>query len=169
MKKLFLFILLSLLITVACKKSEEIVPEQPVENKLQLRASIKTQNSDFDPTTHDDFPDFEYEDGYDSSTSPFIYKALLIEFVEGTTEAQKNETRNKYSIEGLNGWELFHWEKCDLNPNVEFWSVRMTKEEYNNLNNNGILIPGPGDGIDDGDDIIICTAKEIKIKKCEPQ
>lgn len=163
MKKLFLLGLLGLLFMVACQNNEEIIPEQKTKSRLLQRTPITIEDSDVDPVTHDDLPGFEYAEGSDSSTASvqFIYKSLLVEFVEGTTEEEKTQIRNKYAIEGLNGWELFFWEKCDINPNVEFWSVRTIKEGTEPK-------PGPGDGLDEGEPII-CTAKEVTEKKCNPQ
>lgn len=113
-----------------------------LEQNLMNETSSKTADSDVrneiielgnQNTTYS--ADFEYEDPDNPPPDPFIRSKILIEYLPGTTEAEKAAFRNSVALDIM----IFNHTICPLNPNAETWQVGyLTEQRFNDEHKDGL-------------------------------
>ncbi len=171
MNRIKYYLIVSLLIlNYGCNQNEEnLVEIESIEKDLKNDLFSRDINIEdgVKPTTHDELPGFEYEEGYSSEDATVQYKYLgvKVQYADGTSDEEKSEIRSRYYSEGINGFKLFYVEECDVDINVEFWTLIIIKEIYDEL---PPQYKNPSEGINDSEPIV-CTAKEVRLgdEKCK--
>ncbi|SEB73274.1 hypothetical protein SAMN04489761_1599 [Tenacibaculum sp. MAR_2009_124] len=143
MKKIYLTLTTVLVLIFSCSDQQDTFLPEDVSN-VTKQIEVTNGRNFSGPTTHEDFGDFEHVDPNNPTPNEWIYETLLVTYIPGTSEARRNEIRNKFFTNTSNNWDLFTWVKCSNNKESELWTIRR---------HSSIDPGGPKDVIEAEDDI----------------